>query len=177
MKHLNLVTSSAALFFGLSFGVQAQPEITRYTIDGGGGTSQAGSTSISGTIGQPEAGVLSGGEYQIRGGFWIGASEAAPATETPTPTNIASTPTSTPTPTGTGVSSTPTNTPTAEPVPSGLDVKPEVLDQFIDALDLVEWIDRTKADPPLGSPDILLEFALNWQGVYPPSGKNESPND
>ena len=40
------------------------------TIDGGGGTSTGGTYSVSGTIGQPDAGQMSGGNYSIKGGFW-----------------------------------------------------------------------------------------------------------
>jgi hypothetical protein len=40
------------------------------TIDGGGGTSTGGLYSVSGTIGQPDAGTMSGGNYQLAGGFW-----------------------------------------------------------------------------------------------------------
>jgi hypothetical protein len=42
-----------------------------FTIDGGGGTSTGGVYSVSGTIGQPDAGAtLSGGNYSVDGGFW-----------------------------------------------------------------------------------------------------------
>jgi hypothetical protein len=46
-----------------------------YSMDGGGGTSTGGVYSISGTIGQFDAGRLSGGNFTIEGGFWaiIGA--------------------------------------------------------------------------------------------------------
>jgi hypothetical protein len=40
------------------------------TIDGGGGTSTGGVYSVSGTIGQPDAGTMSGGGYSLTGGFW-----------------------------------------------------------------------------------------------------------
>jgi hypothetical protein len=40
------------------------------TIDGGGGTSTGGVYSVSGTIGQPDAGTMSGGNYTLQGGFW-----------------------------------------------------------------------------------------------------------
>jgi hypothetical protein len=43
-----------------------------FTIDGGGGTSTGGVFSVSGTIGQPDAGVMSGGNFTIQGGFWGG---------------------------------------------------------------------------------------------------------
>jgi hypothetical protein len=41
-----------------------------FTIDGGGGTSSGGAYTLSGTIGQPDAGRMSGGNYSIDGGFW-----------------------------------------------------------------------------------------------------------
>ena len=41
-----------------------------FTIDGGGGTSTGGVYSVSGTIGQPDAGHLSGGNFTVDGGFW-----------------------------------------------------------------------------------------------------------
>ena len=40
------------------------------TIDGGGGTSSGGIFSVSGTIGQPDAGSMTGGSYSLLGGFW-----------------------------------------------------------------------------------------------------------
>jgi len=48
----------------------AQYAIDWFTIDGGGGTSTGGVYSVSGTIGQPDAGAMSGGNYSIEGGFW-----------------------------------------------------------------------------------------------------------
>jgi hypothetical protein len=44
------------------------------TVDGGGTTwSEGGGYSLGGTVGQPDAGVLSGGGYTLAGGFWGGA--------------------------------------------------------------------------------------------------------
>jgi hypothetical protein len=40
------------------------------TVDGGGGTSTGGVYSVTGTIGQPDAGRMSGGSYTLEGGFW-----------------------------------------------------------------------------------------------------------
>ena len=41
------------------------------TIDGGGDTSTGGVYSITGTIGQPDAGsAMSGGNFTLQGGFW-----------------------------------------------------------------------------------------------------------
>jgi hypothetical protein len=51
--------------------VRAQSySIDWFTIDGGGGTSTGGVFSVSGTIGQPDAGHMSGGNYTLDGGFW-----------------------------------------------------------------------------------------------------------
>jgi len=41
-----------------------------WTVDGGGGTSTGGVYSVTGTIGQPDAGQMSGGNYSVTGGFW-----------------------------------------------------------------------------------------------------------
>jgi hypothetical protein len=47
--------------------------IESYVVAGGGGTSSGGQYTLSGTVGQPSAGaVLSGGAYQLQGGFWPG---------------------------------------------------------------------------------------------------------
>lgn len=48
----------------------AQYSIDWSTIAGGGGTSTGGAYSVSGTIGQPDAGTMSGGPYTLTGGFW-----------------------------------------------------------------------------------------------------------
>jgi hypothetical protein len=51
--------------------VRAQSySIDWFTIDGGGGTSTGGVYQVSGTIGQPDAGKMSGGSYTLDGGFW-----------------------------------------------------------------------------------------------------------
>ena len=42
------------------------------TIDGGGGTSTGGVYSVSGTIGQHDAGgPMTNGQYSVTGGFWV----------------------------------------------------------------------------------------------------------
>ena len=41
-----------------------------HTVDGGGGTSTGSVYSVSGTIGQPDAGKMSGGNFTVDGGFW-----------------------------------------------------------------------------------------------------------
>jgi hypothetical protein len=45
-------------------------EINWFTIDGGGGASTGASYSLSGTIGQPDVGEMSGGNFSVTGGFW-----------------------------------------------------------------------------------------------------------
>ena len=48
-----------------------QYSINWYKVSGGGGTSTGGVYSISGTIGQHDAGgAMSGGNYSVTGGFW-----------------------------------------------------------------------------------------------------------
>jgi hypothetical protein len=55
----------------------AQYEINWWTVDGGGATfSIGGGYRLGGTIGQPDAGVLAGGDYTLYGGFWAVASPA-----------------------------------------------------------------------------------------------------
>jgi hypothetical protein len=41
-----------------------------YTFDGGGGISNGGAYTVKGTIGQPDAGLFSGGVFDMIGGFW-----------------------------------------------------------------------------------------------------------
>jgi hypothetical protein len=53
-----------------SVGLTQQYSVDWFTIDGGGGTSTGGVFSVSGTIGQPDAGRMSGGNYTLNGGFW-----------------------------------------------------------------------------------------------------------
>jgi hypothetical protein len=50
----------------------AQLTIDWFTTDGGGGDTAGGTFTLSGTIGQPDADVISGGALQISGGYWAG---------------------------------------------------------------------------------------------------------
>ena len=60
-----------SLVAGLALAATAQNySIDWSTIDGGGGTSTGGVYSLSGTIGQPDAGTMSGGPFMLTGGFW-----------------------------------------------------------------------------------------------------------
>jgi hypothetical protein len=53
-------------------------DLSWWTVDGGGHTfSSGGNYELGGTIGQPDAGVLTGGDYTLGGGFWGGGAVAA----------------------------------------------------------------------------------------------------
>ena len=78
MVHISRLMFLAALLFLLYSFALAQMgggyDLTWSTVDGGGYTwSEGGGYSLGGTIGQPDAGVLSGGGYTLAGGFWGGA--------------------------------------------------------------------------------------------------------
>src|SRR6185503_17568854 len=68
----SLVFGVWCLVFLLCRSADAQQyTIAWFTIDGGGGTSTGGVFSVSGTIGQPDAGgPMTGGNYSLTGGFW-----------------------------------------------------------------------------------------------------------
>ena len=50
-----------------------------WTVDGGGGGSTGGAYSLQGSLGQPDAGALSGGDYALAGGFWSEIASAPPS--------------------------------------------------------------------------------------------------
>lgn len=58
------------LITGVATALAQSYSIDWLTIDGGGGTSTGGVYSVNGTIGQSDAGRLSGGSYTLAGGFW-----------------------------------------------------------------------------------------------------------
>lgn len=65
---LLLVTSSALAQGGGPY------DLSWSTVDGGGYTfSVGGAYGLGGTIGQPDAGCMSGGDYALCGGFWAGS--------------------------------------------------------------------------------------------------------
>ena len=48
-------------------------DLSWFSIDGGGATfSEGGAYSLGGSIGQADAGAMSGGTYALTGGFWAG---------------------------------------------------------------------------------------------------------
>lgn len=70
---LKTIVAGGLLWAAAGISVQAQTySIDWYTIDGGGGTSTGGVYSVSGTIGQPDAGgPMTNGQYSVTGGFWV----------------------------------------------------------------------------------------------------------
>src|SRR6476660_9303310 len=62
-----LVLAAAAVYAQVGGGY----DLSWSSVDGGGGTSSSGGIyALGGTIGQPDAGQLSGGTYSLTGGFW-----------------------------------------------------------------------------------------------------------
>lgn len=72
---LILVLALAVLFSGALLQAQTGDgyDLSWFTIDGGGGTSSSASYTLSGTVGQPDAGTLEGDDYKLVGGFWGGS--------------------------------------------------------------------------------------------------------
>ena len=66
-----LIVASALL---IAAAASAQFDLSWRTIDGGGAESTGGGFALAGTIGQPDAGAMSGGDFELSGGFWPGAS-------------------------------------------------------------------------------------------------------
>lgn len=75
---LLIVGVSSAVALGLvGGGGQDELELAWQTVDNGGGVSAGESMLLHGSIGQADAGVLSGGTFLVRGGFWPGPADAA----------------------------------------------------------------------------------------------------
>ena len=56
---------------GIVAGARAgQYSIDWYKVAGGGGTSSGGAYAVSGTIGQPDTALMTGGNFTLQGGFW-----------------------------------------------------------------------------------------------------------
>ncbi len=77
-RYKTLKRAFAICFAGLVAPTAAQTggsyDLSWSTVDGGGGTfSTGGVYSLGGTIGQPDAGAMTGGAYSITGGFWPAA--------------------------------------------------------------------------------------------------------
>jgi hypothetical protein len=77
MRISGLIIPVVVLAAGGTRAAAQQFEITRSTIDGGGAMrSVGGEFELSGTIGQPDAGSMSGGGFELNGGFWFPLAQA-----------------------------------------------------------------------------------------------------
>jgi hypothetical protein len=76
MKHklllIILLTFLLLTVVSTGYAYLADYSLPWWTVDAGGGTSNSAQYVLNGTIGQPDAGMLSGGEYTLAGGFWGG---------------------------------------------------------------------------------------------------------
>lgn len=71
MIRFNSILGGYAML-GLASIAQAALDVSWFTIDGGGlMRSTGGAFELSGTIGQPDAGTMSGSAFTLNGGFWI----------------------------------------------------------------------------------------------------------
>ena len=62
----------APLFVLAAMAGAQEYEMSRWTIDGGGAMSSLGGEfELSGTIGQADAGSMTGGDFALTGGFWF----------------------------------------------------------------------------------------------------------
>ncbi len=67
----------AAALLGTASSAPAQLTVSRFTIDGGGGTrSWGGAFALGGTLGQPDAGRPANSSFVLSGGFWFGGAAA-----------------------------------------------------------------------------------------------------
>jgi len=83
-KFISLILFSILVvaLFGTSLAAIETFELNWWTVDGGGGMfSTAETYRLSGTAGQPDAGVLTGGGYTLGGGFWRGGEVSAQSYE------------------------------------------------------------------------------------------------
>ncbi len=70
LKRVGALAFSVMVAAGAASSARAQTEMTWFTIDGGGGTMSSGNLTLDGTVGQADAGVLTGGGFELSGGFW-----------------------------------------------------------------------------------------------------------
>ena len=73
-RMMMLLLGAVALGVRVIVAVAVDPvyDLTWHTIDGGGVMrSTGGNFELSGTIGQPDAGAMSGGNFTLTGGFWF----------------------------------------------------------------------------------------------------------
>lgn len=73
-KRIALIVPAVAALALLSWQVRAAGllGLGASTVDGGGGAATGGTLAVHGTAGQPDAGIHTGGLYELQGGFWPG---------------------------------------------------------------------------------------------------------
>jgi len=73
-----LLISVMSLLAMASVSAAGSYQINWWTVDSGGGTIQSGDGqyTLSGTIGQPDTSLSTGGGYTLNGGFWQGITAA-----------------------------------------------------------------------------------------------------
>ena len=89
MKRLLTIAATGVFAWAcLGTAVADDYRIDWYTVDGGGVMgSTGGGYGVSGTIGQPDAGTLSGGNFILVGGFWVPPPTVPPPLPLPYPDN------------------------------------------------------------------------------------------
>ena len=83
-RHINTTLFMVVLLLamGAAFAVPAPSSegesfsISWHTVDGGGGVSTGAAYTLAGTIGQPDAGMMSGDTFELTGGYWSMSSGA-----------------------------------------------------------------------------------------------------
>ena len=79
-----MLIAIAVAIFGLAPPASGQLDITWFTIDSGGHTfSNGGGFQLGGTCGQPDAGSLTGADFTLSGGFWLGGNPLSAVPEEP----------------------------------------------------------------------------------------------
>jgi hypothetical protein len=65
-----LAAAAALLLMAAGWAQTTSYELTWWSVVGGGGAGTGGSYSLGGTVGQPDAGGLTGSGYELAGGVW-----------------------------------------------------------------------------------------------------------
>ncbi len=74
MKRYLIVLLAAFLLVTGVVWAEVGYQINRHVVAGGSGHVEQGPYTLDYTIGQPEAGTVTGGDYTLGGGFWGGTS-------------------------------------------------------------------------------------------------------
>ena len=72
-KHRGPLAASALTLAVAPWIMASDFDLSWNTIDCGGGYASGGGFELEGRLAQPDAGVMTGGDFQLSGGFWPGA--------------------------------------------------------------------------------------------------------